>query len=288
MQYLFVTPVCGYGRGRGGVRVDSAPPRWGWARVRSARRIVCRMQADGEEIDAGDDDGGERIVVKEPYPGYYNDMARMGIDRAEAEKQLRAKQMSKRPSPRQKIGGKASLYRPDGTPYAPWMIGVVNEDATPVRSVQRRSDARGRLAGDPQAQEISGVGLRARPVGDGQVELRWSTGDEANNVGFQISRRQGGTTEWEMVADYRSAPAQLKSQGVQGGAYRYIDRPPPGTSTWVYRVSDADAAGNVSDLSQTLVEIVSSEDRKRQTMLLVGLIGVMTVVAAVAYLADPI
>ncbi|GJD10917.1 hypothetical protein Gasu2_50810 [Galdieria sulphuraria] len=117
------------------------------------------------------------LSEKEPYPGYYRDMEQLGL----------------KPQPQKddglKVGGAKSLYRADGTPYAPWLIGKVMEDPRPLTS-RKKPSASGRLAADPQLQEIAGVGLKARILGD-EVELVWSTDKEENNIGFVVQRRRG-------------------------------------------------------------------------------------------------
>ncbi|KAK4531391.1 hypothetical protein CCYA_CCYA08G2248 [Cyanidiococcus yangmingshanensis] len=258
----------------------------GWptraTRSQPATGVLALRAAQNE---SGDDD---LPTVTEPYPGYFRDMERMGISQEEAVAQLRAQMAAKRPPSDRKIGGKASLYRPDGTPYAPWMIGLVEEEPSKVSGQKARTDARGRLAGDPQAQEIAGIGLRARVVDNTHIELVWRTENEMNNAGFQVSRRKGKSTEWEVIADYKNAPDDLRSKGPQGGAYRLIDQPPEPSGTWLYRVSDVDNNGVVSDLSQVLVEFETEEERRRQLLVLAALLGTLLVIGVVTSVLDPL
>lgn len=90
-------------------------------------------------------------IPPEPYPGFYSDMRRAGISDDQARQQAMKAQAQKNPqdNPASKIGGKKSLVGPDGKPLAPWMNVSETYNKTPVRS---RSDAKGRLAGDPQRQ----------------------------------------------------------------------------------------------------------------------------------------
>ncbi|BAM81385.1 hypothetical protein CYME_CMN316C [Cyanidioschyzon merolae strain 10D] len=263
---------------------SSRSRRWAQLRRRSSRSTGALFLRAVEDESAE----SELPPVKEPYPGYFRDLERMGVSREQAVAQLREKLESKRPPKDKKIGGKASLYRPDGTPYAPWMIGLVEEEPSKEKGLASRTDARGRLAGDPQAQEIAGIGLRARIVDDRDVELLWRTEGETNNAGFQVSRRRGKSTDWEVIADYKSAPDTLRSKGAQGGAYRFIDTPPEATGTWVYRVSDIDNSGEVSDLSQILVEFESEAERKRQLLVLAALIGTLLLIGTVTSMLDPL
>ena len=46
---------------------------------------------------------------EEPYPGYFEDIARLGINDAQVTSSVNP----------------ASMYGPDGKPYAPWMVGKV-------------------------------------------------------------------------------------------------------------------------------------------------------------------
>jgi hypothetical protein len=277
--------------GRSAAACHHGERAFGWRKTRWPAKVTRLRAAKGVlALRAVQDEPSEEDLspVKEPYPGYFRDMERMGISREQAVAQLRAQLAEKRPPSDRKIGGKASLYRPDGTPYAPWMIGLVEEEPSKVSGQKTRTDARGRLAGDPQAQEIAGIGLRARVVDNTHVELVWRTESETNNAGFQVSRRRGKSAEWQAVADYKSAPDKLRSRGPQGGAYRFIDQPPEPSGTWVYRVSDVDTDGMVSDLSQVLVEFESAEERQRQLVVLAALLGTLVLIGVVTSMLDPL
>mmetsp|Transcript_9554 Transcript_9554/g.16540 ORF Transcript_9554/g.16540 Transcript_9554/m.16540 type:complete len:207 (+) Transcript_9554:1-621(+) len=183
-----------------------------------------------------------------------------------------------------KVGGKKSLYRPDGTAYAPWMVGKVNEDVSSFKAPASKTDAKGKLAIDPQQQELAGTGLRWRMLGD-EIELFWSTGNEAGNQGFIIQKRRGKDDKWEKVSDFRTNTT-LKSKGADGGSYSYLtDRPEPGN--WVYRVSDEDVNGKVSDLSQTLVEIESAQESKKQQIALIVFVVLVVILGAAGFFYDP-
>ncbi|KAK4525116.1 hypothetical protein GAYE_SCF08G3021 [Galdieria yellowstonensis] len=231
--------------------------------IDEANRIFEKEAYSGHEA--------EPVPEKEPYPGYYRDMEQMGL----------------KPKPKNdglKVGGVKSLYRADGTPYAPWLIGKVAEDPRPL-APKKKPSASGRLAADPQLQEIAGIGLKARILGD-EVELVWSTDNEENNVGFIVQRRKGGTEEFQVIGDYKSDP-RLKSKGSSGGNYSFIDSSvSPGT--WVYRISDVNTKGETSDLSQTLVEIASSEDKTRQKLAVIILSALIITLFVVGLLLDPL
>ncbi|KAA8494834.1 hypothetical protein FVE85_3075 [Porphyridium purpureum] len=230
--------------------------------VKAPKRAVLRMQEEEAQEER----------KPEPYPGYYKDLEASG-----------AKAMPKRAP---KVGGRKSLLNAQGVPYAPWMrFREEDLDYKPSERKQPKTDARGRLAGDPQAQELAGTGLRAKFLGD-ELELAWQTGDETGNTGFILSRRRGKEEEFETVADYKSDPATFKSKGPAGGSYSYLCEKPE-AGTWVYRISDVDENGAVSDLSQTLVEIESEEDQKKQRIALVVFGIFVVILAAIGFLADP-
>ncbi len=152
--------------------------------------------------------------------------------------------------------------------------------------IKSKSDARGKLAADPQLAELSGVGVAWKMLGD-ELELKWSTGSEEGNLGFVVSRRAGRDTQWKKVSDYVDAPAELASKGPEGGTYSFLvtDARP---GSWVYRISDVDSNGNFSDLSQTLVEIESEEDTKTRTIALGILITVLLIALAAGLSLDPL
>lgn len=219
-----------------------------------------------------------------PYPGYYDDMKRMGLTEEEARAQASKARAQSSPVKSDKVGGAKSLFKEDGTPYAPWMANFPTDYDTSV--VKSRTDAKGKLAADPQRAELSGVGMSWKMLGD-ELELKWTTGNEEDNVGFIVSRRQGKTDKWEKLADNNTAPAELASKGPEGGSYSFIVADPsPGS--WVYRVADTDKNGVVSDLSQTLVEIESEQDSQVQKVALVVLVAILLAALAAGLSLDPL
>lgn len=234
-----------------------------------------------EKNGENSDETGEQSVP-EPYAGFFNDMKRMGLSENEAKEQAKKQQKRKTPNRSDRVGRAKNLFRPDGTPYAPWMANFPTEYDASI--IKKRTDATGRLAADPQLGELSGVGLTYRMVGD-SLKLIWSTGLEEDNLGFAVYRRRGKSPDWEKLADYRSEP-QLKSKGSKGGSYNYLIEEPE-SGTWVYRVSDVDSNENVCDLSQVLVEIDSAEDKKSQKIALIGLLAALVIAAVIGLLFDP-
>jgi len=190
-----------------------------------------------------------------------------------------------RPEKKGKVGGKKSLLKPDGTPYAPWMGGLV-EEPSEFKAKAPKTDAKGRLANDPQAGELAGVGLKGRILGD-EVDLRWDTGTEVNNLGFRVMRRAGKSDKWEFVADYQTAPSELQSKGPDGGSYTFIDssNPPPGT--WIYRVSDVSKEKKVNDLAQCMVDVEDSNDRSTQKIALAVLVVLGVACVLLGVTLDP-
>ena len=157
------------------------------------------------------------------------------------------------------------MFNDKGVAYAPWMVDSFDpenlakqkaaREAREERLKQEPPKVVGDLARDPQAMELSGVGLRTKVRG-GEVELEWRTSDEAGNLGFIISRRAGKTDDFIQVADYKSWPT-LCSKGETGGTYTWSD-PDSEEGAWVYRVTDVNKSGAKNDLCQALVEVQSA------------------------------
>lgn len=247
--------------------------------VRPRTASIVRACADA----AG---GSDEELPPEPYPGYLNDLIRSGASEEEAKAMLMktAAQKSNQGSKSTRVGGAKSLFKEDGTAYAPWMAGFPTSYNTEV--IKSKSDAQGRLAADPQQSELSGVGLSYKLLGD-EVELKWATGSEEGNIGFVVSRRAGRAAEWVTIADYKTNPGELVSKGPQGGAYSFLVTD-AGTGTFVYRVSDVDSAGNKSDLAQCLIEIEAEEDTKVRLVALAALLGVLALAIFAGVSLDPL
>lgn len=255
------------------------------ARSRNALRMCSTGEKESEQVESEENEPSQltRENVKEPYPGFFSDMKRMGLSEEDAVAQAAKVQNQSNPKRGSKVGGAKSLFKPDGTPYAPWMAGM-NPDYNPT-VLKKRSDATGKLAADPQSAELSGTGMTWKKVGD-NLRLSWSTGSEEDCLGFVVYKRAGKSSEWKKIADYRDSPEELKSKGPNGASYKYlVEDPEPGT--WVYRVSDVDTNNNVSDLSQVLVELESNEDTKLRNIALAGLLAFLVIVGFVGLSLDP-
>uniref|UniRef100_A0A6U5EDM8 Uncharacterized protein n=1 Tax=Calcidiscus leptoporus TaxID=127549 RepID=A0A6U5EDM8_9EUKA len=181
-----------------------------------------------------------------------------------------------------------------GVEFAPWM--KIDPEAI-ARAEKERKERKARQAAlatsvdvmdlDPQAAELGGGGLRSKILSEEEVELRWSTGNEAGNEGFLVQRRAGGSNNFEVIASYEKVGA-LKSKGPQGGVYAYLDDTVPSTGTWVYRVLDCDSKGMKQAICQKLVE-VDSQSEQTATLVIGGvLFGIALVLFGVALFEDPI
>jgi len=169
-----------------------------------------------------------------------------------------------------------------GVEFAPWM----KVDAEKVAAAKKAREERmaraaqgatqDQLQIDPQAAETAGGGLKSKTLSEEEVELRWSTGDETGNAGFIVQRRPGGSQNFDDIASYESF-APLRSKGVTGGDYVYLDDTIPNPGTFVYRILDCDVGGTRSAICQKLVEI-ESQSEQTQT-LVVGVIGLVLAVA---------
>jgi hypothetical protein len=194
---------------------------------------------------------------EEPYPGYFDDIKRLGLN----EKNTGTTSMNP-----------ASMYGPDGKPYAPWMVGKVLEDA-PKKARPKRTQDEVDFMWAGRGAELSGAGgggLNARLLGD-EVRLSFSVGKESNSKGYRITKRPGGSADdaYVLVADYLTPGANLNT-GQINGDYSYVDgSTEPGV--WVYRVQEEDMDGKRSTLSQTIIEVASNTD-KIKTLVAGGLI----------------
>jgi len=181
-----------------------------------------------------------------------------------------------------------------GVEFAPWM----KVDAEKIAQAKKeREERKARSAAnalksdamllDPQAAELgAGGGLMSKVLSEDEIELRWSTQDEAGNAGFIVQRRPGGQPEFADLESYE-AFAPLRSKGAAGGDYVYLDDTvAPGT--WVYRILDCDTKGRRSAVCQKLVEVDSAAEGT-QTLIVGGAIALLALaLVAAGIFADPI
>lgn len=181
-----------------------------------------------------------------------------------------------------------------GVEFAPWM----KVDAEKIAQAKKeREERKARSAAnalksdamllDPQAAELGGGGgLTSKVLSEEEIELRWSTADEAGNAGFIVQRRPGGQPNFKDIESYE-AFAPLRTKGVDGGDYVYLDDSvSPGT--WVYRILDCDNKGRRSAVCQKLVEVESGAEQT-QTLVVGAVIALLALaLVAAGIFADPI
>lgn len=163
----------------------------------------------------------------------------------------------------------SNLRNAKGVDYAPWM-NISEEDEKKIRSImaekaavrrkrqEQERSVSGALLMDSQAQELSGVGLSFKIIGE-DVELSWATSREANTKGFVVKRRPAKTEQFQTIASYTDT-ASLATKGIDGGMYRFFDDN-AGPGGWVYRVTEIEKNGNQNDISQCLVEVQTKEEQ---------------------------
>merc|ERR1711924_28319 len=139
---------------------------------------------------------------------------------------------------------------------------------------------------DPQAAELGGGGLKSKVISEEEIELSWATDNEADNKGYIVQRRPGGTNDFENIASFESF-APLRSKGVAGGSYKYLDDSVPSTGTWVYRVVDKDSQGKMTAIAQKLVEVESASEQTGTLVIGAAIFGLAAVLFVAGVLYDP-
>ncbi|EKX48164.1 hypothetical protein GUITHDRAFT_106239 [Guillardia theta CCMP2712] len=211
--------------------------------------------------------------AEEPYPGYYEDVQRLGLE----DDFLKISSVNP-----------ASLYGPGGKPYAPWMVGKVNEGPSKKR-VDKRSKEDREFDFTARGQELGGAGgggFQAALLGD-EVKLTFTVGEEANSKGYVITKRPGGSADdaYQLVADYLTPGANLAA-GQLNGKYSYVDgASSPGV--WVYRVQEEDVSGKKTVLSQTIIDIPSNTDKVKALVAAAVLGGALTFLTFLGVSMDP-
>ena len=137
---------------------------------------------------------------------------------------------------------------------------------------------------DSQAQELSGVGLNFKIVGE-DVELEWATSREANTKGFLVKRRPAKTDKFETIASYTEWNS-LSSKGIDGGMYRFLDDS-AGPGGWVYRITEIEKSGRENDISQCLVEVQTKEEQMGAVIAAGGIAVLLAGLVAAGIVLDP-
>lgn len=101
-------------------------------------------------------------------------------------------------------------------------------------------------------------------VANNLVDLVWSTSGEPNNEGFIVEKRPSYGGDFQEIASFREV-AQLATQGVNGGKYRYTD-PSTAGGSWIYRVRDCETNGSGTVLCQCFVEVQTDGESKLQAV----------------------
>lgn len=189
----------------------------------------------------------------------------------------------------------SNLRNEKGVDYAPWM-NISEDDEKKIRQLmaekaaarKRRQEQERTVSGallmDSQAQELSGVGLNYKIVGE-DVELTWATSSERNTEGFELKRRAAKTDQFEVLASYKDW-ASLASKGVDGGVYRFLDDT-AGPGGWVYRVTEIEKNGSENDISQCLVEVQTKEEQVGAMIAAGGIVALLGGLVVAGTVLDP-
>lgn len=101
-----------------------------------------------------------------------------------------------------------------------------------------------------------------------------------------LSRAAGSEIFTDLATFENFAP--LKSKGIDGGSYTYLDDTVPSPGTWVYRIQDCDRTGKRSRVCQKLVEI-DSQSEQTFTLAVGGVLALAALALVAAGIsADPI
>jgi hypothetical protein len=192
---------------------------------------------------------------------------------------------------------RSNLYNENGVAYAPWMVRQVDEDAVADARAKRQYEKRlERVALEEKqgtvnileaaSSELTGMGLRATPLSEEEVELVWSTNDEEANKGFIVERKSVGSASWEEIATYTSW-SPLKSKGTLGGSYKYLDST-ASEGEFLYRIV-AEQVDNSRAIVCQVGVTVENASAQLQTKIVVGFFAFLGVAAiAAGALLDPI
>lgn len=177
---------------------------------------------------------------------------------------------------------RSNLFNENGVAYAPWMIRQVDEEATNVARALRAEKKRKERKAledsqgvvnivDSTTSELTGQGLKAK-VGEGEVELEWYTDSEDDNLGFIVEKKRVGVSEWKEIADYKGW-SPLKSKGVFGGSYMYID-PEADEGEYLYRII-AEAFDKTRAVTCQVGVTIESASQQLQTKIIVAISGLI-------------
>ncbi len=89
-----------------------------------------------------------------------------------------------------------------------------------------------------------------------QVELRWQTQSEIDNVGFNILRADGPAAAFKLISSYASNDS-LRGLGTSstGRAYDFVDKKVTSGKTYQYKIQSVSTNGTTKDLSTLTVTV---------------------------------
>ena len=104
------------------------------------------------------------------------------------------------------------------------------------------------LSGSPPPLPVEMTDFTARPLADGQVQLRWETAQEINVNRFEVLRSKDGI-HWDLAGSVEACGSCSFTN-----YYEFFDKP-ASSGTWYYRILTVDNDGSIEHSPTATVEL---------------------------------
>ena len=114
------------------------------------------------------------------------------------------------------------------------------------------------LSGSPPPLPVEMTDFTARPLADGQVQLRWETAQEINVNRFEVLRSKDGI-HWDLAGSVEACGSCSFTN-----YYEFFDKP-ASSGTWYYRILTVDNDGSIEHSPTATVELKAEKKPPHRT-----------------------
>ena len=139
------------------------------------------------------------------------------------------------------------IFTLDAQPDSIRVLGIEG-NSVPTDGCYPDADMIAYLAGSPPPLPVEMTDFTARPLADGQVQLRWQTAQEINVNRFEVLRSNDGI-HYQLAGTVGACGSCSFTN-----YYEFFDKP-AGTGTWYYRIMTVDNDGAIDHSPTVTIEL---------------------------------